>query len=147
MVQQQYKLDDIPSLFVATKSDLDLAQQVRPSLALLCPCLSPSPAPVVTSPLSLDKTEQRHEVQPDTYCRKLSVRVPLAVSVKRGELADLFHTIVRIAIHPRVSVCWSLALSRSTDCPVRAGFPPFPMPPRERPRPCSGSPSPRPSSS
>lgn len=28
--QQQYKLDDIPTLFVATKSDLDLAQQVRP---------------------------------------------------------------------------------------------------------------------
>ncbi|GAA5913928.1 hypothetical protein JCM6882_004399, partial [Rhodosporidiobolus microsporus] len=68
-LRQQYKLDDIPSLFVATKSDLDLAQQ-------------------------------RHEVQPDTYCRKLSVRVPLAVSVRRGELADLFHTIVRIAIHP-----------------------------------------------
>ncbi|CEQ42539.1 SPOSA6832_04359, partial [Sporobolomyces salmonicolor] len=103
-LRQQYKLDDIPSLFVATKSDLDLAQQVRPSLALLCPCLSPSPAPVVTSPLALDKMEQRHEVQPDTYCRKLSVRVPLAVSVKRGELADLFHTIVRIAIHPRVSL-------------------------------------------
>ncbi|GAA5830167.1 hypothetical protein JCM11251_006904 [Rhodosporidiobolus azoricus] len=68
-LRQQYKLDDVPSLFVATKSDLDLAQQ-------------------------------RHEVQPDTYCRKLSVRVPLAVSVRRGELADLFHTVVRIAIHP-----------------------------------------------
>ncbi|GAA5881664.1 hypothetical protein JCM3774_005712 [Rhodotorula dairenensis] len=68
-LRQQYKLDDIPTLFVATKSDLDLAQQ-------------------------------RHEVQPDTYCRKLSIRVPLAVSVKRGELADLYHTVVRIAIHP-----------------------------------------------
>ncbi|BGP51904.1 ERMES complex Ca(2+)-binding regulatory GTPase gem1 [Rhodotorula kratochvilovae] len=68
-LRQQYKLDDIPTLFVATKSDLDLAQQ-------------------------------RHEVQPDTYCRKLSLRVPLAVSVKRGELADLYHAIVRIAIHP-----------------------------------------------
>ncbi|GAA5970266.1 hypothetical protein JCM8115_003137 [Rhodotorula mucilaginosa] len=68
-LRQQYKLDDIPTLFVATKSDLDLAQQ-------------------------------RHEVQPDTYCRKLSIRVPLAVSVKRGELADLYHTVVRIAIRP-----------------------------------------------
>ncbi|GAA5932845.1 hypothetical protein JCM3775_002254 [Rhodotorula graminis] len=68
-LRQQYKLDDIPTLFVATKSDLDLAQQ-------------------------------RHEVQPDTYCRKLSLRVPLAVSVRRGELADLYHTIVRIAQHP-----------------------------------------------
>ena len=27
--QQQYSLDHIPTLFVATKSDLDLAQQVR----------------------------------------------------------------------------------------------------------------------
>ncbi|GAA5954083.1 hypothetical protein JCM10213_007114 [Rhodosporidiobolus nylandii] len=56
-LRQQYKLDDIPSLF-------------------------------------------RHEVQPDTYCRKLLLRVPLAVSVKRGELADLYHHLVRVAIHP-----------------------------------------------
>jgi hypothetical protein len=27
-IQQQYNLDHIPTLFVATKSDLDLAQQV-----------------------------------------------------------------------------------------------------------------------
>lgn len=27
--QQQYSLDHIPTLFIATKSDLDLAQQVR----------------------------------------------------------------------------------------------------------------------
>jgi len=31
--QQQYSLDHIPAIFVATKSDLDLAQQV----SLLCP--------------------------------------------------------------------------------------------------------------
>jgi hypothetical protein len=29
--KQQYSLDHIPTLFVATKSDLDLAQQVGPS--------------------------------------------------------------------------------------------------------------------
>jgi len=28
MLKQQYNLDHIPTLFVATKSDLDLAQQV-----------------------------------------------------------------------------------------------------------------------
>ncbi|GAA5916550.1 hypothetical protein JCM5296_005098 [Sporobolomyces johnsonii] len=82
-LRQQYKLDDIPSLFVATKSDLDLAQQ-------------------------------RHEVQPETYCRKLSVRVPLAVSVKRGELADLFHTVVRIAIHPLSSLPYAPSRSSSS---------------------------------
>lgn len=68
-LQQQYKLDDIPSLFVATKSDLDLAQQ-------------------------------RHEVQPDHYCRRLSLRVPVAVSVKTGELAGVWDTVVGIAMHP-----------------------------------------------
>ncbi|GAA6063707.1 hypothetical protein JCM10212_004434 [Sporobolomyces blumeae] len=82
-LRQQYKLDDIPSLFVATKSDLDLAQQ-------------------------------RHEVQPDTYCRKLSVRVPVAVSVRRGELADLFHTIVRIAIHPLSSIPYAPSRASAT---------------------------------
>ncbi|GAA5958596.1 hypothetical protein JCM3765_006684 [Sporobolomyces pararoseus] len=82
-LRQQYKLDDIPSIFVATKSDLDLAQQ-------------------------------RHEVQPDTYCRKLQIRVPVSVSVKRGELADLFHTIVRIAIHPMSSIPYAPSRASST---------------------------------
>lgn len=43
---------------------------------------------------------QRHEVQPDVYCRRLGLQVPVAVSVKEGELADLFQTIVSIAIKP-----------------------------------------------
>lgn len=42
-LRQQYKLDDIPTLFVATKSDLDLAQQVR---------LAPE-SPLPRSPCSL----------------------------------------------------------------------------------------------
>lgn len=53
MEQQQYSLDHIPSVFVATKSDLDLAQQ-------------------------------RHEVQPDVYARRLGLPVPMSVSVKLG---------------------------------------------------------------
>ncbi|KIJ54421.1 hypothetical protein M422DRAFT_58414 [Sphaerobolus stellatus SS14] len=56
-LRQQYSLDHIPTLFVATKSDLDLAQQ-------------------------------RHEVQPDVYCRRLSLQVPVAVSVKTSQMAD-----------------------------------------------------------
>ncbi|SDA04574.1 BZ3501_MvSof-1269-A2-R1_Chr3-2g06294 [Microbotryum saponariae] len=72
-LRQQFKLDDHPSLFVATKSDLDLAQQ-------------------------------RHEVQPDTYCRKLGLQVPVAVSVKQAQLADLFHTITSVATHPYVGL-------------------------------------------
>lgn len=71
--QQQYNLSDIPSLFVATKSDLDLAQQ-------------------------------RHEVQPDAYCRALGLRVPVAVSMKAGQFADLFNAITGIATHPLSAV-------------------------------------------
>ncbi|KAL9711007.1 ERMES complex Ca(2+)-binding regulatory GTPase gem1 [Leucoagaricus gongylophorus] len=68
-LRQQYSLDHIPTLFVATKSDLDLALQ-------------------------------RHEVQPDVYCRRLGLQVPVSVSVKDGQMADVFHTICRIAMNP-----------------------------------------------
>ncbi|KAI0052701.1 mitochondrial Rho GTPase [Auriscalpium vulgare] len=72
-LRQQYNLDHIPTLFVATKSDLDLAQQ-------------------------------RHEVQPDVYCRRLSLQVPVAVSVKSGQIADVFHAICSIALRPNSSI-------------------------------------------
>ncbi|XP_006462756.1 hypothetical protein AGABI2DRAFT_224362 [Agaricus bisporus var. bisporus H97] len=72
-LRQQYSLDHIPTLFVATKSDLDLALQ-------------------------------RHEVQPDVYCRRLSLQVPVSVSVKDGQLADVFHTICRIAMNPNSAI-------------------------------------------
>ncbi|OBZ71401.1 Mitochondrial Rho GTPase 1 [Grifola frondosa] len=68
-LRQQYSLDHIPTLFVATKSDLDLAQQ-------------------------------RHEVQPDVYCRRLGLQVPVSVSVKTGQMADVFHAICSIAMNP-----------------------------------------------
>ncbi|GAA6013790.1 hypothetical protein JCM11491_005100 [Sporobolomyces phaffii] len=120
-LRQQYKLDDIPSLFVATKSDLDLAQQVEFSR----PPLLPNVVVVVETKdltrsfshlfaFALPPNHQRHEVQPDTYCRKLEIRVPVSVSVKRGELADLFHTIVRIAIHPMSSIPYAPSRASST---------------------------------
>ncbi|KDQ20950.1 hypothetical protein BOTBODRAFT_124842 [Botryobasidium botryosum FD-172 SS1] len=68
-LRQQHSLDHIPTLFVATKSDLDLAQQ-------------------------------RHEVQPDVYCRRLGLPVPVAVSFKTNQTADLFYEICKIAINP-----------------------------------------------
>lgn len=68
-MQQQYSLDQIPTLFVATKSDLDLALQ-------------------------------RHEVQPDVYCRRLGLQVPVAVSAKIGQMADVFQNILVIAMNP-----------------------------------------------
>ncbi|TDL16223.1 mitochondrial Rho GTPase [Rickenella mellea] len=68
-LRQQYGLNHIPTLFVATKSDLDLAQQ-------------------------------RHEVQPDVYCRRLGLQVPVSVSVKDMQTADVFHAICSIALNP-----------------------------------------------
>ncbi|QRV86369.1 EF-hand 1, calcium-binding site protein [Ceratobasidium sp. AG-Ba] len=68
-LRQQYTLDHIPSMFVATKSDLDLAQQ-------------------------------RHEVQPDVYCRRLNLQGPYAVSIKNPQIANLFPAIVSTAINP-----------------------------------------------
>ncbi|KAF8580114.1 mitochondrial Rho GTPase [Ramaria rubella] len=72
-LRQQYSLEHIPTLFVATKSELDLAQQ-------------------------------RHEVQPDVYCRRLSLQVPVAVSVKTSQMADVFNAICNIAIHPSIAI-------------------------------------------
>ncbi|KAF7298934.1 hypothetical protein MIND_00841400 [Mycena indigotica] len=72
-LRQQYVLDHIPTLFVATKSDLDLAQQ-------------------------------RHEVQPDVYCRRLGLQMPVAVSIKTGQTADVFHEICRIAMNPNTAI-------------------------------------------
>ncbi|KAI1793289.1 mitochondrial Rho 1 [Ganoderma leucocontextum] len=72
-LRQQYSLDHIPTLFVATKSDLDLALQ-------------------------------RHEVQPDVYCRRLFLQVPIAVSVKTGQTADVFHAICRVAMNPNSAI-------------------------------------------
>ena len=32
---------------------------------------------------------QRHEVQPDVYCQRLNLQVPVAVSVKTGEMVRM----------------------------------------------------------
>lgn len=48
----------------------------------------------------IDFGYQRHEVQPDVYCRRLGLQVPVAVSVKDGQTADVFHAICSIALKP-----------------------------------------------
>lgn len=40
--------------------------------------------------VSLGFTKQRHEVQPDVYCKRLGLPVPISVSVKQGQTADLW---------------------------------------------------------
>ncbi|KAI0770529.1 mitochondrial Rho 1 [Fomes fomentarius] len=87
-LRQQYSLDHIPTLFVATKSDLDLALQ-------------------------------RHEVQPDVYCRRLSLQVPIAVSVKTGQTADVFHAICRVAMNPNSAIPGGADRALSTAARLR----------------------------
>lgn len=41
-------------------------------------------------------------MQPDVYCRRLGLQVPVAVSVKTGQIADVFHAICSVAMHPYV---------------------------------------------
>ncbi|WVQ94781.1 mitochondrial Rho GTPase 1 [Kwoniella sp. CBS 9459] len=72
-LRQQYSLDHIPAIFVATKSDLDLAQQ-------------------------------RHEVQPDVYCRRLGLPAPMAVSARMGPMTNLWVAITRVALNPTTSL-------------------------------------------
>ncbi|CAH7688982.1 P-loop containing nucleoside triphosphate hydrolase protein [Phakopsora pachyrhizi] len=72
-LRQEFKVDHMPTLFVASKADLDLAQQ-------------------------------RHEVQPDVYCRKLCLRVPVAVSMKTDQTADLWPILCGIATNPNSSI-------------------------------------------
>ncbi|KAJ3771114.1 P-loop containing nucleoside triphosphate hydrolase protein [Lentinula raphanica] len=90
-LRQQYSLDHIPTLFVATKSDLDLAQQ-------------------------------RHEVQPDVYCRRLGLQVPVAVSVKTNQTADVFHAICSIAMNPLSAIPGGAERALSSSARLRMYF-------------------------
>ncbi|WVO18243.1 mitochondrial Rho GTPase 1 [Cryptococcus depauperatus] len=87
-LRQQYSLDNIPTIFVATKSDLDLAQQ-------------------------------RHEVQPDVYCRRLGLPPPIAVSARSGQLLNLWAAITRVALNPTPSIPKGLSSSLSPAQRIR----------------------------
>ena len=79
-LRQQYKLD-MPTIFVASKSDLDLAVQ-------------------------------RHEVQPDVYCRRLLLRPPIAVNHRHT--GDLWTQICSVAMQRAYSSSIGIFLSDSS---------------------------------
>ncbi|WVR09232.1 mitochondrial Rho GTPase 1 [Kwoniella sp. DSM 27419] len=87
-LRQQYSLDHIPAIFVATKSDLDLAQQ-------------------------------RHEVQPDVYCRRLGLTAPMAVSARMGPMTNLWVAVTRVALNPTTSLARGPSSSLSPAQRVR----------------------------
>lgn len=47
---------------------------------------------------------QRYDVQPDVYCRQLALPTPISVSTKDGVLADVFQTIVAVAMNPSIAL-------------------------------------------
>ncbi|KAG1181554.1 hypothetical protein G6F35_015868 [Rhizopus arrhizus] len=58
------------------------------------------PTVLVATKCELDLVTQRHEVQPDIYCRSLGLAVPLSVSVKENQMADLYHILTGVAMNP-----------------------------------------------
>jgi Ras family protein T1 len=58
----------------------------------------------VSTKCDSDLVQQRYEVQPDVYCRKLGLAVPICVSVKSNEMADLYNLIAGVAMNPQIAI-------------------------------------------
>ncbi|CAO3615069.1 unnamed protein product [Cunninghamella echinulata] len=66
------------------------------------------PVVFVATKCELDLVTQRYEVQPDIYCRHLKLAVPLSVSVKEHQMADLYHILTGVAMNPSIATPGSL---------------------------------------
>lgn len=62
------------------------------------------PCVIVASKSDLDRVPQRCELQPDQYCRQFSLPTPICLSAKDGLFADLFQTIINVAINPATAI-------------------------------------------
>ncbi|OUM64827.1 hypothetical protein PIROE2DRAFT_8287 [Piromyces sp. E2] len=58
----------------------------------------------VSTKCDSDLVQQRYEVQPDAYCRNLGLAVPICVSVKSNEMADLYSLITGVAMNPHIAI-------------------------------------------
>ncbi|KAG1469580.1 hypothetical protein G6F56_003178 [Rhizopus delemar] len=58
---------------------------------------------LVATKCELDLVMQRYEVQPDIYCRNFGLNVPLNVSVKENQMADLYHILTGVAMNPTMT--------------------------------------------
>jgi len=58
----------------------------------------------VSTKCDSDLVQQRYEVQPDTYCRNLGLAVPICISVKSNEMADLYSLITGVAMNPHIAI-------------------------------------------
>ncbi|ORX62339.1 mitochondrial Rho GTPase [Hesseltinella vesiculosa] len=66
------------------------------------------PVVFVATKCELDLVTQRYEMQPDVYCRQLKLAVPLSVSVREHQMADLYHILTGVAMNPAIATPASL---------------------------------------
>ncbi|KAI8370546.1 EF hand associated-domain-containing protein [Radiomyces spectabilis] len=66
------------------------------------------PIVFIATKCELDLVTQRYEVQPDVYCRNIRLAVPLSVSVKEHQLADVYHILTGLAMNPAIATPGSL---------------------------------------
>ena len=58
------------------------------------------PIVFIATKTDLDLVAQKYVTQPDTFCRNLGLQVPISVSFKMGEKANLFQKLIEICINP-----------------------------------------------
>ncbi|KAG2182690.1 hypothetical protein INT44_005670 [Umbelopsis vinacea] len=87
-LREKYKIDHVPSIYVATKCELDLVTQ-------------------------------RYDIQPDVYCRNLDLAVPLSVSAKEQQMADLYHILTGVAMNPAIATPGSAKDAKSQNWTAR----------------------------
>ncbi|KAF9978524.1 ERMES complex Ca(2+)-binding regulatory GTPase gem1 [Actinomortierella ambigua] len=61
------------------------------------------PSVFVATKSDADLVLQRHDVQPDVYCRHLGLAAPINISVKSRQMADLFNILTAVAMCPSVA--------------------------------------------
>lgn len=61
------------------------------------------PSVFVATKSDSDLVLQRHEVQPDVYCRNLGLAAPISISVKSRQMADLFNILTAVAMCPSIA--------------------------------------------
>ncbi|RUS16020.1 mitochondrial Rho GTPase [Endogone sp. FLAS-F59071] len=72
------------------------------------------PSVFVATKSDSDLVQQRYEVQPDVYCRTLGLAVPLSLSVKEHQTADLYHILTGVAMNPTIATPGSKDAQAST---------------------------------
>ncbi|KAF8938460.1 mitochondrial Rho 1 [Dissophora ornata] len=61
------------------------------------------PSVFVATKSDSDLVLQRHDVQPDVYCRNLGLAAPISISVKSRQMADLFNILTAVAMCPSIA--------------------------------------------